>query len=152
MTPTERHEARRAITELVLFLPVLILLVFVALAATEYVADRRHVAYVTEQAARFATGAPEEVRSPRPHGTAPTPTAVAAYVEEMSDLPVAEVKVTPDPTLLLHGTPVTVTVTVHHDLGPLADLADALAGLLGRDQDLSGDGIDLHSSVTKPKV
>src|SRR5688572_20727937 len=117
-------------TELVFFTPVLLLLVFVALAATEYLADRRHISYVTDQAARFATGAPADPLSPRPHGTPPTPTAVAAYVQEVSDLPVVEVNVTPDPTLLLNGTPVTVTVTMHHDLGPLADLADALAGLI----------------------
>ena len=138
--------------ELVLFLPVLVLLVFGALSATEYVSDRRHISYVTEQAARYAAGAPQDARSPQPPDVRPTPAAVAAYVAEISDLPVTDVTVTPDPTVVFPGNEVTVSVTMHHDLGPIADIADALAGIIGRDQDLSGDGVDLHSSVTRSKL
>jgi hypothetical protein len=137
--------------ELAIFTPLLVLLLFAALALTEYVADRRHVGYVTEQAARFATGSAQEPRSPRPPGVRPTPEAVAAYVAEISDLPVVEVTVTPDPTRLFPGSEVTVGVTVQHDIGPIAVIADAVAGALGRDQDLSDEGIELHSEVVKPK-
>jgi len=151
VTPNARREGRTAAIELALFLPVLILLLFVALSLTEYVADRRHLSYVTEQAARFAAGARQDARSPRAPAARPTPDAVAAYVAEISDLPVVEVTVTPDPTLLYPGAEVTVAVAAHHDLGPLADIADALAGVIGREQDLSGEGVELHSTVTKLK-
>ena len=134
-----------------LFLPVLVLLLFVALSLTEYVADRRHLAYVTDQATRFAAGAPQDPTSPRAPGVRPTPDAVAAYVTEISDLPVLEVTVSPDPTLLYPGAEVTVAVAAKHDLGPLADIADALAGVIGREQDLSDEGVELHSTATKLK-
>lgn len=150
MTQAQR-EGRTALIELAVFLPLLVLLLLVALSVTEYVADRRHVAYVTDQATSFATGAPQERPSAQAAGTPPTPQAVAAYVAQISDLPVVEVTVTPDPTLLYPGAEVTVDVTMHHDLGPLAAIADALAGLVGHDQNLADEGMELHSSVTKPK-
>lgn len=137
--------------EILLFLPVLVLLVLGGLSATEYISDRRHVAYVTDQAARFATGAPPQRGGPRPPAVPPTPDAVAAYVAQISDVPIAAVTVTPDPTVLFPGSEVTVAVTARYDLGPLADLADALAGVVGLDQDLSEDGLDLNSTVTRAK-
>lgn len=150
MTPQQR-QGRTAAIELAIFTPLLVLLLFAALAVTEYVSDRRHIAYVAEQAARFATGSAQEPRSPRPPGVQPTPEAVAAYVGEISDLPVVEVTVTPDPTLLFPGSEVTVGITAQHHIGPIAVIADALAGMIGHDQDLSGEGIELHSEVIKLK-
>lgn len=151
MTRHREREGRTAAIELAVFLPLLSLLLLVALSATEYIADRRHIAYVADQASRFATGAPHERGGAPTTASRPTPEAVAAYVAEIADLPVVEVTVTPDPTLLFPGGAVTIAVTMHHDLGPLADVADALAGLVGRDQNLSDEGIELHTSVTKPK-
>ena len=132
-------------------MPVLVLAVLVAFSATEYVADRRHLSHVAEQAARFATGAQPSPSVPQPPQAPPTPAAVAGYVEELSDLPVVAGNVTPDPTLLFPGAEVTVEVTVQHDLGPVADVADALAGLFGQDQNLSEEGMHLNSRVTKSK-
>ncbi|HUR49438.1 MAG TPA: TadE/TadG family type IV pilus assembly protein [Acidimicrobiales bacterium] len=151
MTPQTQREGRAAAVELALFTPLLVLLLLAALGVTEYVADRRHLSYVTEQAARFAAGRAPEPGSPRPPGVRPTPEAVAAYVAEISDLPLVEVTVTPDPALLFPGAPVTVGVTLHHDIGPIADIADTLAGLIGHEQDLSEEGIELQSTVTEAK-
>ena len=147
----KRSETGGAAVELALFLPILVLLVAASVGAVRMVADQNHLNQVTESAARFATRSSVDPLNPEPYGTARTAAAVAAYVEELSDLPVLEVVVTPEPTTAYPGTDVTVSITVHHDAGPLADAANAVAGLIGQDPVFPEGGRQMHSAVTMRK-
>lgn len=146
-----KNERGAAAVELALFLPVLILLVGLGVGAVRMVGDHNHLNQVTESAARFATRSSVDPMNPVPYSTRRTPEAVAAYVEELSRLPVLEVVVTPDPTIAYPGTDVTVSVTVHHDAGPLADLANAVADLIGQDHTFPEGGVQMRSAVTMRK-
>lgn len=147
----KRDERGAAAIELALFLPMLVLLVAFSVGAVRMIADQNHLNQVTESAARFATRSSVDPMNPEPYSTARTPAAVAAYVEEMSDLPVLEVVVTPDPTTAYPGTDVTVSITVHHDAGPLAGVANAVAGLIGKDPVFPEGGRPMQSAVTMRK-
>ena len=151
MTRLRPDERGAAALELALFLPVLVLLVGLAVGAVRMVGDQNHLNQVTESAARFATRSAVDPMNPEPYRTRRTPEAVAAYVEELSDLPVLEVSVTPDPTIVYPGSDVTVSVTVHHDAGPLADLANTLVGLIGQDPVFPEGGLQMSSAVTMRK-
>ena len=148
---TTADERGAAAIELALFLPMMALLIAMAVSATGLVSNQNHLNHVTETAARFATRAGDDPSNPRPHGTAPTPGAIAAYVEEISDLPVVQVQVTPDPTLTYPGGDVTVSVTLQHDAGPLGSVANAVSGLIGRDPVFPEGGMQLRSAVTMRK-
>ena len=147
----KRDQTGAAAIELALFLPFMALLLAMAVSTTGLVSDQNHLNHVTETAARFATRADDDPTSPRPHGTPPTAGAVAAYVEEISDLPVVEVTVTPDPTLTYPGGDVTVSVTLQHDAGPLGSVANAVSGLIGRDPVFPEGGMQMRSAVTMRK-
>lgn len=148
---TQRDERGAAALELALFLPVMALLIALGVGATGMVSDQNHLNQVTETAARFATRAADDPVNPGPYGTRPTPAAVAAYVEEISELPVVEVTVTPDPNLAFPGDDVTVAVTLQHDVGPLGHAANALAGLMGRDPVFPEGEVQMRSAVTMRK-
>lgn len=147
----KKNETGGAAVELALFLPILVLLVAASVGAVRMVADQNHLNQVTESAARFATRSSVDPMNPEPYSTRRTTAAVVAYVEELSDLPVLAVVVSPDPTLAYPGTDVTVSVTVQHDAGPLADAANAVAGLLGQDPVFPEGGRQMHSAVTMRK-
>ncbi len=145
------NERGAAAVELALFLPMLILLVALSVGAVRMVADQNHLNQVTESAARFATRSSVDPLNPEPYSTARTSASVAAYVEHLSDLPILEVVVSPDPTTAYPGTDVTVSITVHHDAGPLADAANAVAGLIGKGPVFPEGGRPMHSAVTMRK-
>ena len=145
------NETGAAALELALFLPVMALLIALGVSTTGMVADQNHLNHVTENAARFATRAAGDPSHPGPYGARPTPAAVAAYVEELSELPVLEVSVTPDPALVYPGEDVTVAVTLQHDVGPLGSAANALAGLMGRDPVFPEGEVQMRSAVTMRK-
>lgn len=151
MTPQTRTERGSAAVELVLFLPVMIILILVAFSATELFWNRRHLDDVTEEAARFATAAADEPRSPRPSGTQPTPEAVAAFVAEISEMPVLDVQVSPNPTHVAPGGEVAVAVTLEHDVGPLAGIVNALNRLIGNDPVFPDGVMQLDSTVSMRK-
>lgn len=147
----KRSEHGAAAVELALFLPMLVLLVAASVGAVRMVADQNHLNQVTESAARFATRSAIDPMNPELYSTRRTTAAVVAYVEQLADLPVLGVVVTPDPTLAYPGDDVTVSVTVQHDAGPLADAANAVAGLLGRAAVFPEGGRQMHSAVTMRK-
>ena len=151
MSARTRSERGAAAIELALFLPMLVLLVAFSVGAVRMVSDQNHLNQVTESAARFATRSSVDPLDPEPYSTVRTPAAVAAYVEELSDLPVLEVVVTPDPMTVYPGADVTVSITVHHDGGPLADAANAVAGLIGQDPVFPEGGRPMSSAVTMRK-
>lgn len=146
-----KDERGAAAIELVLFVPLLALLMAMAVSGTTLVADQNHLNQLTETAARYATRASDDPVNPRPHGAAPTTAAVAAYVAEISHLEVVEVTVSPDPTLVPAGSDVTVDVTVQRDGGPLADAANAVAGLFGEGPVFPEGGMQMRSAVTMRK-
>ena len=147
----KRGERGAAAVELALFLPILILLMAASVGAVRMVADQNHLNQVTETAARYATRSSVDPMDAGPYTTRRTAAQVAAYVQELSDLPVLEVLVTPDPTLAYPGADVTVSVTVQHDAGPLADAANAVSGLLGQGPVFPEGGKQMRSAVTMRK-
>lgn len=147
----KRSDTGAAAVELALFLPLLVLLMAASVGAVRMVADQNHLNQVTETAARYATRSSVDPLHPEPYSTRRTAAQVEAYVEDLSDLPVLEVLVTPDPTLAFPGTDVTVSVTVQHDAGPLADAANAVAGLLGQGPVFPEGGKQMQSAVTMRK-
>ena len=149
--PRRENERGAAAIELALFLPMMALLIAMAVSATSLVSNQNHLNHVTESAARYATRAAGDPANPRPYGTAPTPPAIAAYVDEISDLPVVEVAVSPDPTLTYPGGDVTISVTLQHDAGPLGSVANAVSGLIGRDPVFPEGGMQLRSVATMRK-
>ena len=140
-----------AAVELALFLPLLVLLAALSVGAVRMVADQNHLNQVTETAARYATRSAADPGSSGPYSTRRTTAEVTAYVESLSDLPVVETLVSPDPTLTFPGDDVTVTITVQHDAGPLADAANALVGLIGQDPVFPEGGMQMRSAVTMRK-
>ena len=151
MTRRGSTERGSAAIELAVFLPVFILLVLAAFSATELFWNHRHLDDVTEAAARFATAAPDEFRGPRPAGTQPTPEAVSAFVGEISELPVLDVQVSPNPLHVGPGQEVTVAVTLEHEVGPIAGIVNALNELIGNDPVFPGGVMQLDSTVSKIK-
>lgn len=150
MTRRIHPERGAAAVELALFLPLLVLLAALSVGAVRMVADQNHLNQVTETAARYATRAGTDPGSVT-YSTHRTTAEVIAYVEELSDLPVLEVLVTPDPTLAFPGDGVTVAITVQHDAGPLADAANALSGLIGQGPVFPEGGKQMQSAVTMRK-
>ncbi len=143
-------ERGAAAVELALFLPLLFLLAALSVGAVRMVADQNHLNQVTETAARYATRAAADPGATT-YSTRRTTAEVAAYVEELSDLPVLEVVVTPDPTLAYPGDDVTVAITVQHDAGPMADAANALTGVIGQGPVFPEGGKQMQSAVTMRK-
>ena len=144
-------ETGAAAVELALFLPVMILLAALSVGAVRLVADQNHLNQVTETAARYATRSAADPGSAGPYSTRRTVAEVKAYVETLSDLPVVETLVSPDPMLTFSGDDVTVTITVQHDAGPLADAANALVGLMGQGPVFQEGGVQMRSAVTMRK-
>ena len=151
MTQPTQSERGSAAVELAVSLPVMVLLILLAFSATELFWNKRHLDDVASEAAHFATVASDEPRSPRPSGTRPTPEAVAAFVGEISELPVLEVAVSPDPTTIHPGEEVTVEVVLKHDVGPLATLVNGLNALIGNDPPFPDGAMQLNSVVTAVK-
>lgn len=143
-----QSERGAAAVELALFGAILCLLVGASVGALRLVADNNHLNQVTEAATRYATRSSQDPNLIGTYRTRPTAAEVTAYVESISNLPVTAVEVTPDPTTAFPGDEVTVVVTVHHDAGPLADVANSLAGLIGQDPIFPDGGMELRSAVT----
>ena len=146
-----RSERGAAAVELALFLPIMLLLAALSVGAVRMVADQNHLNQITESAARYATRSAADPGSSGPYSTRRTTAEVVAYVERLSDLPVLETLVSPEPALTFSGDDVTVTVTVQHDAGPLADAANALVGLIGQDPVFQEGGVQMRSAVTMRK-
>jgi Flp pilus assembly protein TadG len=130
MTDRPRSQRGIAAIELAIVLP---LLVFLAMTAVPVIAMELNYAelnQVSQAGARYATAAHLDPETPGVYRFRPDTAAVEAYVRRISDLPLDSVTVAPDPASSFPGDQITVTVTYRASLGPLATVANALAGLV----------------------
>ena len=146
--PSLRSERGVAAVELALMLPVLVFLVMAAVPVASAVIAYVDLNEASEAGARYATAAHLDPENPAVYRFRPDAAGVEAYVRRVSDVPLESVTVAPDPASSLPGTQVTVTLTHRVSFGPLAGVANGLAGLVGADDPFPGGGVVLQSTAT----
>lgn len=143
-----RSERGIAAVELALVLPVVVFLVMTAVPVAAAVVAYVELNEASEAGARYATAAHLDPENPGVYRFRTDAAGVEAYVRRISDVPLASVTVSPDPSAALPGTQVTLTLTHQVSFGPLATVANALAGLVGADDPFPGGGVVLTSTAS----
>jgi Flp pilus assembly protein TadG len=143
-----RSERGAAVIEAALVLPVLVFLVMTATPVVSSVISYIELNEVSEAGARYATAAHLDPENPTVYRFRPDAAGVVAYVRRISDVSLETVTVTPDPASAFPGTQITVTVTHRVSYGPLATVANALAGLVGSEPPFPGGGAVVTSTAT----
>jgi Flp pilus assembly protein TadG len=143
-----RAERGVAAVELALMLPVVVFLVMTAVPSVAAVIAYVDLSEASEAGARYATAAHLDPENPTVYRFRPDAAGVAAYLRRISEVSLDSVSVTPDPSNALPGTEVTITLTHHVSFGPLARVANALAGLVHADPPFPDGGVVLTSTAT----
>jgi Flp pilus assembly protein TadG len=143
-----REERGLAMIEAALFLPLLVFLVMTAVPVVSSVITYVELNEVSEAGARYATAAHLDPENPTVYRFRPDAAGVVAYMRRISDVSLESVSVSPDPASSFPGTQVTVTVTHRVSFGPLASVANGLAGLVGAEPPFPGGDVVLSSTAT----